>query len=158
MTTRKDPRLKKIDPSLEPNTLELFIQLTANQDWKTTRELRELLDDSDFWSQAFIDRAEESAKEARIRRMIKLIKEEEDGFPLFQNLRIPLEDGSFEHIWKQYKNFTKDDFKQVAHDMSERANTDLARCHGLNRRYFKKYKVQLSFSFMYEVKLPDPSK
>ena len=165
MKGTRDPRVKKVDQKKaeqqiradeERQTRAQFVRLTANENWATTDEIVDKLDDNDFWADEFLEDAERSKKRAYVRREIKQLKSEDDDFPIFEHLKVQSEDGNFEDIYKQTAIFDRDDYHQVKGDYEIRVNTVFVRCVGLNRRYFSKFGEQLQFAFMYPVDLPDP--
>jgi len=118
------------------------------------KDICDLLDDADFWSEEFFDKAADAQKHSRARQLIRLLKDEADNFPLFASIRSVDEDGKIERLYKPVNKFTKEDYHQQAADWSDRSNYDLKMCVGLNRRYFKKYSEQLEFQFEFDIRLP----
>lgn len=78
----------------DQTALARFYDIVKDIEWSNINEIRSLCKDADLWDDSFNDRAEEKAEKADIRRMMRLLKEEGDNFPLFGNLVVATEDGA----------------------------------------------------------------
>jgi hypothetical protein len=137
----------------DQTALARFWDIVKDIEWSNINEIRSLCKDADLWDDNFNDRAEEKAEKADIRRMMRLLKEEGDNFPLFGNLVVATEDGRSEHIYKPIAKFTFDDHQQVVDVLASEMDYKGDLILGHDKRCKAKYGKQLSFYFKHDVKL-----
>ncbi len=111
--------------------------------WATIDEIRDLCDNAEgFWSQEFIDSAATKSKNAKIRRLIKTLKDE-TGFPLHASVETTNEDGETIRVYKQELLFDPDDYRQVVTYHSDRASHHGRMARGYAKRSDERFKTEL---------------
>lgn len=124
-----------------------FAELMANfHGWASIDELVDVCDEAGFWSCEFTAEAEQKAKKAVIRQIIKSIKGD-DNAPEWASVVVTDEEGKTKRIYKQEMLFDVDDYQQVVDYHTDRARYHRDTAKAYARRCKEKLGVQLRFEF-----------
>lgn len=122
--------------------LDRFTQITANADgWASINDILQLCDSAGFWTDDFLEEAEDKAKKATIRRLMKSIKGQ-DGAPEWASVVIADEAGQPQRIYKQETLFDVADYRQVVEYHVGRSEYHRETAKGYARRCKKRFNVQ----------------
>lgn len=123
-----------------------FAEITGNLDgWASIQELVDVCDSVGFWSEDFYSEAQDKAKKAEIRRLIKSIRT--DGVPEWASIETTDENGKTKRVYKQETLFDISDYQQVVDYHAGRATYHRDTAKGYADRCEKRFNVQLRFPF-----------
>lgn len=122
---------------------EQFKQITASQSWATIDELVQACDDADFWEAGWLAATTSMAKKARVRRLIRQVKDD-DGWPAIASILITNDDGNPQRLYKQEVLFNPEDYLQTVNYWIGRAQYDMKMAEGYRDHAHKRYGVQLA--------------
>jgi hypothetical protein len=88
--------------------------------WCTIDDIKAKLDREDYWSKQFLTVALDTAKKAKIRQLMRKVKEP-DGRKTFASIVQPTPNGELQRVYKQETLFTLDDHYQVINYHVDRA-------------------------------------
>lgn len=124
-----------------------FLEITGNLDgWATIDELVDMCDSQGFFSGEFLAEAEDKAKKATVRRLIKQIKGS-DNAPEWASVVTVDEQGKPTRVYKQETLFDIADYQQVVDYHADRARYHQDTAEGYARRCEQRFGVQLRFGF-----------
>jgi hypothetical protein len=84
----------------------------ADTGWIAVEDLVERCDAIGFWSQDFADEAAREAKKARVRKLIRTLKDGH-GWPQWASVQIIDADGRKRRVYKQETLFDLEDYRKV---------------------------------------------
>lgn len=127
-------------------TNDQFVSITQQAGWADIDTLVSMLDEADFWDEAFLQSSIEERKKAYIRRQIKQVKGE-DGFPTFASVvSVDPITGKEERRYKQEGMFDRDDYVQVTRYHEQRSQHHMQMAVAYAERGHTRYGLQLTLT------------
>ena len=124
----------------------MIIEATKDSRWGDIDFLVEKCESAGVFSDEELERAAESYKKERVRRLVKSIKDE-NGWPIFASVVAFEADGTEKRVYKQETLFDVEDYRQVVIFHQSRATHHMQMANGYAERSNNRFDDQLKLPF-----------